>query len=170
MMWQQAFRRLIVLRTLILMFAAPALAAGSVAAAQTAPAASAQKPVSRADFIKKIDAGFAALDTNHDGFLSPAELQAAQTRTIQQRLLGQFKQLDTNHDGQLSFAEFAAAAHPNVSVEQLVQRLDTNHDGKVSADEFHAPQLATFNNLDANHDGVVTPAEIQAYAKAHPAH
>ena len=50
-----------------------------------------------------------------------------------------------------------------------MQKLDTNHDGKISADEFRAPQLATFAKLDSNGDGVVSPAELQAYAKAHPA-
>ncbi|HZC37680.1 MAG TPA: EF-hand domain-containing protein [Sphingomicrobium sp.] len=152
------------------MIAAPALALGSAALAQSAPAVSAAKPVSRADFIKKIDAQFGALDANHDGVVTKAELQAAQTHAFQQRLQAEFRQLDTNHDGQLSFQEFAAAAHPNVTADQIVQKLDTNHDGKLSADEFRAPQLSTFAKLDANHDGVVTPAEVQAYARAHGSH
>jgi Ca2+-binding EF-hand superfamily protein len=155
-----------VVRSLFLVCAAAALPLGSAAIGQTVPT----KPVSRADFIKKIDTGFAAVDANHDGSLTKAELDAAERRTFQQRLQAEFKQLDTNHDGQLSFGEFAAAAHTNVNVDQIVQKLDSNHDGKISADEFRAPQLANFAKLDANHDGVVTPAEIQAFAKARAAH
>jgi len=153
-------------RSLTFLLAVPALALASAAAGQSAAA----KPVSRADFVKRLDAQFGALDTNHDGSVSKAELQAAQARSIQARLQAEFKQLDTNHDGQLSYAEFAAAAHINISADQLLQRLDSNHDGKVSAEEFRAPQLATFATLDANHDGVVTPAETQAFAKAHAQH
>jgi Ca2+-binding EF-hand superfamily protein len=155
---------------LFLVFAAPTLALGSAAAAQSASAISAPKPVPRADFIKKIDAQFGALDANHDGVVTVAELQAAQTHALQQRLQAEFRRLDTNRDGQLSFQEFAAAAHANVTADQIVQKLDTNHDGKLGADEFRAPQLANFAKLDANHDGVVTPAEVQAYARAHASH
>jgi Ca2+-binding EF-hand superfamily protein len=147
-----------VLRTLIL--AAQMLALASTAPAQTPPVGG-PKPVSRADFIKKLDAGFNAVDTNHDGVWSKAELEAAQTRTVQQRLQAEFKQLDTNHDGQLSYQEFAAAAHVNVNAEQVRQKLDANHDGRVTADEFRAPQLANFAKIDANHDGVVSPDEVR---------
>ena len=147
-------------RSLFLALAAPLLTFASTSAAQTAAAVGA-KPVSRADFIKKLDAGFAAVDANHDGVWTKAELDAAQARTVQQRLQAEFKQLDTNHDGQLSYAEFAAAAHVNVNAEQMLQKLDTNHDGKVTADEFRAPQLANFAKIDANHDGVVSPDEVR---------
>ena len=147
-------------RSLFLAFAASTLVFGSAAAAQTPPVGG-PKPVPRAEFIKKLDAGFAAVDANHDGVWTKAELETAQARTVQQRLQAEFKQLDTNHDGQLSFQEFAAAAHVNVNAEQMLQKLDTNHDGKVSADEFRAPQLANFAKIDANHDGVVTPDEVR---------
>jgi hypothetical protein len=136
------------------------LSFASTAVAQKAPAA-APKPVSRADFIKKLDTAFGSVDANHDGVWSKAELDAAQTRTVQQRLQAEFKQLDTNHDGQLSYQEFAAAAHVNVNADQMLQKLDANHDGKVSADEFRAPQLANFAKIDANHDGVVSPDEVR---------
>ena len=149
------------LRSLSLAFAAPALALGSAAVAQSAPTAAPPKPITRADFVKKIDGNFAALDGNHDGAVTRAELEAAQQHAFLQRLQAEFKQLDTNHDGQLSFQEFAAAAHPNVTADQILQKLDTNHDGKVSAEEFRAPQLETFAKLDANHDGVVTPDEMR---------
>ena len=133
------------------------------------------KPVSRADYVKNIDARFGAVDTNHDGKITREELVAAQQRDLQQAnakirqdLEAKFRQLDTNKDGKLTLDEFLAAAPPIKTAEtpeQMLQRLDTNHDGKVSIDEFRAPQLATFNKVDANHDGVVTPAEFQAAQK-----
>jgi Ca2+-binding EF-hand superfamily protein len=147
-------------RSLFLAFGTSTLAFGSATIAQTAPVTDA-KAVSRAEFVKRLDAGFAAVDTNHDGVWSKAELDAAQTRTVQLRLQAEFKQLDTNHDGQLSYQEFAAAAHVNVNADQILQKLDANRDGKVTADEFRAPQLANFAKLDANHDGVVTPDEVR---------
>ncbi|MEP7130591.1 MAG: EF-hand domain-containing protein [Sphingomicrobium sp.] len=152
-------------KCLFLVCAAATLPFASAASGQAAPS----KPIPRADFLKKIDAGFATVDANHDGALTKPELEAAERRALQQRLQAQFKQMDTNHDNQLSFAEFAAAARSNVSVDQITQKLDSNHDGKISIDEFRAPQLATFAKLDANNDGMVSPAEIQAYAKAHGA-
>ena len=164
------------MRSLLLIWAAPALALGTPGGAQTAaPPAAAPKPVARADFVKKIDGQFNAIDTDHDGALSKAELEAAEQKTLeqlnavrQQRVEAQFKQLDTNKDGVLSVQEFGAAAPTlkiNETPEQLAQRLDTNKDGKVTADEFRAPQLASFAKVDADHDGVVTPAEAAAAQK-----
>lgn len=138
--------------------------------------AQAQKPVSRTEFVKNIDARFAAIDTNHDGKLSLDELAAEQQREMQkakalliQKLTAQFHALDTNHDGQLSLQEFLAVApgvRANETPQDLLRRFDANHDGKISADEFRAPQVAQFNRIDTNHDGVISPAEAAAAAAA----
>jgi Ca2+-binding EF-hand superfamily protein len=152
-----------------LLLAAAFLALGSAGLAQNAP-----KPVSRADFVKNLDARFAAMDTNHDGKVDHNEMVAQQQRDLQlartriaQQLEGKFRQLDTNKDGQLSLPEFMAAA-PTIKTsetpDELIQKYDTNHDGKVSADEFRAPEMAKFNRADTNHDGIVSPAELQAPA------
>lgn len=162
-------------KTFILMIALAALGS-SGATAQNAPA---PKPVARADLIKALNSNFAAADTNHDGFLSRAEIDAAEAKALQQlqaarerQLRAEFNQLDTNHDGQLSFQEFVAIAgsvKANETTDQILGRLDKNHDGKVSPDEYLAPNLRKFDAADANHDGIVTPAELSAYNKAHPA-
>ena len=143
------------------------MALGTAAAAQNAA-----KPIARSDYVKTVDAHFNNADTNHDGFVSKAELDAQLQRDLQTaknnvdaKLRDGFKHLDTNHDGVLSMAEFLASA-PAIKTtetpEQMMARLDANHDGKISADEFRSPELAKFNKVDANHDGVVTPQEIQA--------
>jgi Ca2+-binding EF-hand superfamily protein len=143
------------------------IALGTAAAAQNAP-----KPVSRADFIKTGDSQFSGADTNHDGFMSRAELAAQQQRdldrakaNLNQQFTAKFSQLDTNHDGKLSVQEFIGGV-PQLKVadpaDQMLARLDANHDGKISAEEFRNSRLAAFNRMDANHDGIVTPQEIQA--------
>jgi Ca2+-binding EF-hand superfamily protein len=141
-------------------------------AAISVPAAAQQKAISRADYLKQVDASFAQMDTNHDGIVSKAELAAEQQRelaqakaAVEQRMRAIFTQLDTNHDGQLSFQEFLASAPPvrtSETPDQMMQALDTNHDGKISIEEYRGPRMAKFNKLDTNHDGVVTPAEMQA--------
>jgi erythromycin esterase-like protein len=143
-------------------------------AAASVPAAAQQKPVSRTEYLKDVDAQFARMDTNHDGVVSKVELAAEQQRELQQaktaveqQMRTKFNQLDTNKDGQLSFQEFMAAAPPLRSLEtpdQLMQTLDTNHDGKISPEEYRAPRIAKFNRLDTNRDGIVTPVEMQAGA------
>jgi Ca2+-binding EF-hand superfamily protein len=160
-----------------------AIAIAAVVAASGAAPTQAQKPVTvaappspitRAQFLNQLNSGFAAIDTNHDGSLSLAEIQAGQQRDLAKvqaaaraKLEAQFRQLDTNHDGQLSLAEFQAIAsvRANSTPQQILQQFDANHDGKVSAAEFNAPRLRQFDAADTNHDGVVSPAEAAAAAK-----
>jgi hypothetical protein len=152
------------------------LAAATIFLAAVANAQAQQpKPISRADYVKTVDARFNALDANHDGKVTKEELAAEQARELQQakakiaqQLQAKFKQLDTNKDGQLSLQEFMAAAPPirtSETADQMVARYDANHDGRISADEWRNPELAKFNRVDANHDGVVTPAEQAAARK-----
>jgi Ca2+-binding EF-hand superfamily protein len=163
-----------VLKTFIIAAGATTMALGTAGSAQQAAAGNAPKPVTRADFVRGLDTRFAAMDTNKDGVLSKAEIQAAQSQALQtvgkmrdERVRAEFNQLDTNKDGQLSYAEFSAGA-PTVkageTADQLAAQLDANKDGKVSADEFKNPQLAKFNALDANKDGTVSVDEMRKAA------
>lgn len=151
--------------------------AGLVALGLAVPATSAQAPASqtlptRATLVKSADANFKAADTNGDGVLSAAELTAAETKGLQQRLAAvrarldaEFTKLDTNKDGQLSRAEFMAAAPQSASTPNgaaLLAQLDKNKDGKVTPDEFRAPVLARFDAIDTNHDGTISATERQA--------
>jgi Ca2+-binding EF-hand superfamily protein len=156
------------------------LAAPGVSAATQAPKPAAQPaptPPTRAALSKTIDTNFKAIDTNGDGSLNAAELTAAETKGLQQRLAAvrqkleaEFTKLDTNHDGQLSKAEFMAAAPQSAGTPNggaLLTELDKNHDGKVTPDEYRAPILSRFDAIDTNHDGTISPTErAAAQAKA----
>jgi Ca2+-binding EF-hand superfamily protein len=136
-----------------------------------AQAAAPAKAVSKADYIKGIDERFGGLDANKDGFVSAAELGAAETKVAEQltarrneQMRSQFNAADTNKDGKLSFEEFMAVQPPIKAREtpaQLIATLDTNKDGKISAEEFRNNQIGPFNKIDTNHDGVVTPEEMR---------
>jgi Ca2+-binding EF-hand superfamily protein len=158
-----------VLRTLIVAAATAALAfPGAALAQQQAP-----QPVTKAKLNADLDTAFKGVDTNHDGFISAAELAAQQNKELaalqaqaRAKLQEDFKQLDTNKDGQLSFAEFSAVAtvKPSQTAAQILQSMDTNHDGKISAAEFKAQRLAIFDKVDTNHDGTVSVEEMRAAA------
>ena len=159
---------------------APALAApqllGAVQAAAAAPAAPA-KPPTRAEVIRSAGTNFAELDTNKDGSLSKAEVDAAQARSQQRatanltlRINQEFAKLDTDRSGQLSLNEFRAAApaiRPNPGASAAaIQRLDANKDGRITPEEFRAPILAGFDRIDTNKDGTISDAERTKAAAA----
>ena len=158
-----------------LLIATAFLAGAAVAAQAQAPAAPAPaQTVARADFEKNLDASFDKADSNNDGFISRAEVQSMEARTIQQaqekvdaQVTEQFSKLDTDKNGSLSLAEFKAAAKvkPNQSPEDLLGRFDSNKDGKVSKGEYKALPLGAFDRADLNKDGKVT-LEEQAKAQS----
>src|SRR4051812_3566867 len=130
----------VVVRSMVLIVGALTLPAGTAAVAQQ-QGAGPSKPLTRAEFVSKLDGTFATDDLNKDGSLSASELEAAQNRELQQlrsvqmsRAQAEFKQLDTNKDGQLSVQEFAAIlpqVKANETPAEFLQKLDTNKDGKV---------------------------------------
>ena len=161
-------------RTLFVCAALAVSAVPGAAFAQTQPAQPAPQSETRANFASKIDAAFNNVDTNHDGSVTKAEIQALQTNELkemqtrqQQGLEAEFKKLDANHDNSLSIAEFKAAARPlpAPAPDEPLKRLDTNKDGKITKEEYRAPKLADFDKADANHDGTLTVAELQTVAK-----
>lgn len=116
------------------------LAALIAAAVLTAPPAWAQGQADR----------LAAADTNHDGSITRAELQAM-------RAAG-FDRLDANHDGALGAEERATAG------EGMARQLnaDANNDGVVTRAEFLAQPPRAFERFDANHNDVLEPSELAA--------
>ena len=95
----------------------------------------------RAGAAAKLDTEFAASDTNRDGFLSPAEVEA---RMMRMKLSGG-RTLDAVH------AKRVAAL--------FMARADANKDGKVSKAESAALMGTVFSAYDLNRDGEVDASE-----------
>ena len=153
--------------------AAPLAAAPAVQLAQASPQAKApgKAPPTRAELSANLEANFKRADTNSDGTLIKAEVDAIQQRAadsataaVRTRMEQEFGQLDTDKSGQLSRAEFLAAApSPKVSPgDTTLQRVDADKDGKVTLDEYRSLMLAAFDAIDANRDGTLSDAERRA--------
>jgi hypothetical protein len=160
----------------LLLTAILATASGPLFAQGAAAPAKTPQPVPKAAFVQRIDASFAAVDTNKDGFTDKAEIEAAETKVLAARkaqLINQreaaFKQLDKNKDGSLTLTEFnaplVAQALPKAIATPMLTKLDTNKDGKVSAAENRAPAVAQFDKVDTNKDGTLSVDEQKAAAK-----
>jgi hypothetical protein len=144
--------------TLILLAAAPALAAPDPETANPRPNRSATSGVMR-------------YDANKDGFVDRVEWTEGQE--------ARFKQLDTDKDGKLSKDEMFArtpAGPGNVlpSDRQLerqdafFRRVDRDHDGFVSKAEFMAQADRNFARCDADKDGRINTAECRQALRRQP--
>lgn len=115
------------------------------------------------------------LDTNNDGRLSRAEVQA------RGGLTKSFDEIDVDHDGYLArdelrqWAQANPQPHPRGGQHQgkgggkFFDKHDLNNDGVITADEAAKMKKGSqmFSQADANGDGKVTKKEAQAMRKAH---
>jgi hypothetical protein len=142
-----------------------AVVAGSAAFAQAAPApgqparARAVQTEARTDVPAHVGKMFARLDTNHDGFITKAELDAVDAQRAQKAAQRAqrfdpdkiFARMDANHDGKITAAEEQAAHNARAqakggqpakaqatALSGLFARADTNKDGAVTRAEFDA--------------------------------
>jgi Ca2+-binding EF-hand superfamily protein len=130
-------------------------------------------PLARATVEAQVKANFQQVDTNHDGFVSRAEADAARNTAMIAQFNAAFNAMDSNKDGNLSRAEFVAANQKAMAAAMQKQGVadrafagsDLNHDGRISLAEALAKPLKEFDAVDANHDGILTLAERQAAAK-----
>jgi Ca2+-binding EF-hand superfamily protein len=148
--------------------AAAAFLAGGAAVAQTAQAPATgpashgrahhmMKTETRADVNGHVAKIFARLDTNRDGFITQAEIDALQAQRAQkmeqraQRFDPSkfFGRLDLNHDGQITKAEAEAARSQHAEAKG-------GKPAKANATAFGG----LFARTDTNKDGVVTKAEF----------
>jgi Ca2+-binding EF-hand superfamily protein len=148
-------------------------------------------PQTRADVQAHVQRMFARLDTNHDGFVTKAEAEAAHgkmmgdmhTRMEKRFAEGghprpdrgaMFDRLDTNHDGMISRQEYLAGKPEIREHRVMVMR---NSDGPMpmgpgSVHGMHGMRMGMmggrlFDLADANHDGRVTLQEMTAAALQH---
>jgi len=159
-------------------FAALLLAALPVAAlaAQQEAKSDVEKPVTKAEVSAKLDADYADMDSNKDGKLTAAEIDArlvksgeAKIEVLKKERDAAFAKLDANGDGSISHAEFNDKARlptiKDADAKPFLDRFDADKDGEISLEEFRGPTLANFASMDLNHDGTVTPAEANAPEK-----
>jgi hypothetical protein len=124
-----------------LLAASAALAAiGATAAVSAQPGS--QHPgkdriETRAEVTTEVARKFAALDSNRDGFVTQAEL-------------------DAKAGARAAKAEKRA---DHFDPARMFAKLDSNKDGKVTPAEYRAPVLVNFDKADTNKDGVISQAE-----------
>lgn len=144
------------------------------ALALTAPTAllaqaGAVQSVARAKIVANAEAEFARVDTNKDGQMSRAEIEATQLAAITARVNARnkalFAQFDADKNGQITAAEFARASPAPKPDATSVLRIDTNKDGQVSLAEHRNATIDTFTKIDANKDGLITGLEVKAAAE-----
>ena len=175
---------------------APVLAQSAPAPA-SAPAPMAHltmQPMTRAGIAQMVQQHFAMLDTNKDGFLTKAEMDAGKT-AMRARMVERkadrgdkmFDRMDSNHDGSVTRQEFDAAhqamaakmgqhggmgmrrmgmMHAGGMGGRMFEMADADKDGRVSLQEATNAALAHFDSADANHDGTVTRDEMRAAHQA----
>jgi Ca2+-binding EF-hand superfamily protein len=146
-------------------FAAMIAASAAVAAAAAPPAGQPgprgfmTKTENRTDVAANVQKMFARLDTNKDGFITKAEIdaiEAQRTAKLEQRAAKFdpskiFDRIDANHDGKITVAE-EQAAH--------AQRVQAKGGKPAVAQATGFRGL--FARADANKDGIVTRAEFDA--------
>lgn len=112
---------------------------------------------------------FAAIDTDKDGKITQAEIDAWRAADI--------KAADTDGDGFLSADELTAmhvkrvTAQATAMTTEMMTRMDADKDGKLSAAEMavRPAPAGLFDRLDTDKDGALSQAELDA-AKSRMAH
>lgn len=140
------------------------LALAGPAIAQSGPPGDAAAGVSRhaMQFVR-------IYDTDGNGTVSMAEIEAEQ-----KRILGA---ADVDGSGALSVEEFRRRGRliQSLGTTTLFDMLDTNADRAITADELAAPSARWFGRYDANGDGAMSAEELpqrlppRAWRQARPA-
>ncbi|WP_436644085.1 EF-hand domain-containing protein [Microbaculum sp. FT89] len=93
---------------------------------------------------------FELADTDKDGKLTQAEIDAARTQ--------RFETYDTNGDGKLSLTEFGAlfSEITEPATVRAFQFLDPDGDAEITKEEFDKPGTRLVERFDRNGDGVLS--------------
>ncbi|MEM6308192.1 MAG: calcium-binding protein [Pseudomonadota bacterium] len=109
---------------------------------------------------------FADMDTNGDGQISKAELQAFMAAKAADR----FAQMDSNQDGSVTRAEIVAMASGDAQsraerrADKMLDRLDANGNGALETDElkpFENRGDRVFARLDQDDNGSLSEDEFE---------
>jgi hypothetical protein len=146
------------------------------------------KVTTRADAVQMVREHFGEMDSNKDGTITNAEIDAARTKRFEDfkafdgghaMVMGDpnaaFDRLDTNKDGAISREEFAKAHEQRVErrVEKRAERKNSPKEGKEvrrHVMRMHGPGGfggGMMKMADANKDGQITQAEAEALALQH---
>lgn len=93
---------------------------------------------------------FNAMDQDRNGQLNPEELRAARSARMQARAAERFKSLDTNGDGQLSQQELAAPREQ--AADERFKRMDTDGNGQLSQAEMEAARAQAAERMRERRD------------------
>ena len=93
-------------------------------------------------------------DTNNDGVITKAELDAAQQK--------KFQSFDADNNGEVTKEEILNnfTRHYEKMATRITRKFDLNQDGKVSADEFKKHAEHKLYMLDLNDDGKISKDEL----------
>lgn len=146
------------------------------------------KTTTRAEVVQKVREHFGEMDSNKDGTVTTAEIDAARTKRFEDfkafdgghaMVMGDpgaaFDGLDANKDGYISRDEFTKAREERVE-RRIVKREEFRSSPKEGKDvrrhvmRMHGPGGfggGMFEMADANKDGQITQAEAEALALQH---
>ncbi len=146
----------------------------------------AREPMTRTDVQTRVKTHFAEMDTNEDGAVTQAEIDAGRTAKMAERHGEMFTKMDTDKNGSISRAEFDAhhagmmqsgrggmegrrgmkhgGRHGDMGHMggRMFAMADANKDGKVTEAEATSAALAHFDKVDTDKNGTISDAERQA--------
>lgn len=114
------------------------------------------------------EARFDEADGDNDGFVSPQEMTAARTGKRAERMLERFD-TDGNGQLSAAELEAAADARSERRVERMLKRLDADGDGKLSKAEMLEGRdpARMFERLDKDNSGSLSKEEFAEARKGH---
>jgi Ca2+-binding EF-hand superfamily protein len=116
--------------------------------------------ITREEFVDAHAKLFDSFDSNHDGKLDAAEIEAAHHHMMESHdgdcaadmhVMHDHDDMDAHH-GEHMEIRMVHGAHD-------FDKMDANHDGRISFEEFVAPLREAFDAMDKDHSGYIEKAE-----------